>query len=118
MSRSIDERLRLVVMTQGVNLAFEAIAHNLFLIGEDVKALPGEVVDQDPGIPRGEIAAMRDVIGHHYHRIVPAIIHRTVESDLASLKAAVIAIRQRRGGPNGQNWERFLQAAKRDSASN
>ena len=55
-----------------MNVAFEAILHNPFVIGEAVKALPGEVVDQDPGIPRGEIGAMRDVIGHHYHRIVPA----------------------------------------------
>lgn len=81
----------------GVKVAFDAILHNLFVIGEAVKALPGEIVDQDPGIPWAEIAAMRDVIGHQYHRIVPAIIHRTVESDLAPLEAAVIKIRQRRG---------------------
>jgi uncharacterized protein with HEPN domain len=32
---------------------------------------------------------MRDVIGHHYHRIVPEIIHGTVEADLGPLEAAV-----------------------------
>jgi hypothetical protein len=29
---------------------------------------------------------LRDVIGHHYDRIVPEITHRTVESDLGPLK--------------------------------
>jgi uncharacterized protein with HEPN domain len=36
---------------------------------------------------------MRDVIGHHYHRIVPAIIHRTIEVDLIPLEQSVSRIR-------------------------
>jgi len=42
--------------------------HNLFVIGEAVKAIPVEILDRDERTPWNEIAAMRDVIGHHYHR--------------------------------------------------
>ena len=46
-----------------MKIAFQAILHNLF------------------------------VIGHHYHRIVPEISHRTVESDLGPLEKAVRRLR-------------------------
>ncbi len=91
-ARVADERMRQAELLDddaGVQVAFEAILHNLFVIGEAVKAIPAEILEQDPETPWSEIAAMRDVIGHHYHRIVPAIIHRTVEADLGPLEAAV-----------------------------
>lgn len=91
-ARAADERMHLAESSgdvTGVQTAFEAILHNLFVIGEEVKALPPEVLDRDEGIPWGDIAALRDVIGHHYHRIVPEIIHRTVQSDLGPLEEAV-----------------------------
>ncbi|MBU6313392.1 MAG: DUF86 domain-containing protein [Actinomycetales bacterium] len=91
-ARVADERLQLA-QTQGdhagVQMAFDSILHNRFVIGEAVKAIPVEVLEQEPQMPWGEIAAMRDVIGHHYHRIAPAIIHRTVEADLGPLEAAI-----------------------------
>lgn len=65
-ARVADERLHeadAVGDAPGVRLAFDAILHNLF------------------------------VIGHHYHRIAPAIIHRTVQNDLAPLSAAVDRLR-------------------------
>lgn len=73
--------------------AFESILHNLFVIGEAVKTLPREILDHDPETSWSEIAAMRDVIGHHYHRIVPEIIHRTVKADLGPLEVAVKRLR-------------------------
>jgi uncharacterized protein with HEPN domain len=91
-ARVADERLRqaeLAADDAGVQVAFEAILHNLFVIGEAVKAIPVEILDRDERTPWNEIAAMRDVIGHHYHRIVPAIIHRTVKDDLGPLEDAV-----------------------------
>ena len=90
-ARVADKRLRLAESLGdevGLQVAFQAILHNLFVIGEAVKAIPPEVLEQDPATPWSEIAAMRDVIGHHYHRIVPEIIHRTVESDLGPLETA------------------------------
>lgn len=80
-------------------MAFDAILYNLFVIGEAVKALPRDVLDGEPGLPWSEIAALRDVIGHHYHRIVPAIIHRTVERDLPPLEAAVSRMLARQEDP-------------------
>lgn len=91
-ARVADERLQRAQSLgnePGVQIAFESILHNLFVIGEAVKALPTELLDEEPGTPWNEIAAMRDVIGHHYHRVAPAIIHRTVDSDLGPLEVAV-----------------------------
>lgn len=95
-ARLADQRLRLAESLgdeAGVKIAFQAILHNLFVIGEAVKAIPSEILERDPEMPWSEIAAMRDVIGHHYHRIVPDIIHRTVESDLGPLEIAVRRLR-------------------------
>lgn len=72
----------------GVSVAFDAILHNLFVLGEAVKSLPDELLLNSTNIPWKDIAALRDVIGHHYHRVVPAIIHRTVRVDLTPLEAA------------------------------
>lgn len=91
-ARAADKRMRLgesLGDEVGVQIAFQAILHNLFVIGEAVKAMPADVLDREPATPWNEIAAMRDVIGHRYHRVVPAIIHRTVESDLGPLESAV-----------------------------
>lgn len=97
-ARVADQRLRLAESLgdeAGVKIAFQAILHNLFVIGEAVKSIPVEILEQDPDTPWSEIAAMRDVIGHHYHRIVPEIIHRTVESDLEPLETAVRRLKAR-----------------------
>jgi uncharacterized protein with HEPN domain len=95
-ARVADKRLQLAESLgdeAGVQIAFESILHNLFVIGEAVKALPPGITDRDPETPWSEIAAMRDVIGHQYHRIVPAIIHRTVQADLGPLEGAVKRLR-------------------------
>jgi len=95
-ARLADERLQLAESLgdqTGVQVAFESILHNLFVIGEAVKAIPAEVLDRDPSTPWSEIAALRDVIGHHYHRIVPEVIHATVATDLGPLEAAIVRLR-------------------------
>ena len=98
-ARVADERLRLAESEgdeTGVQVAFESILHNLFVIGEAVKALPVELLERETTTPWSEIASMRDVIGHHYHRIVPAIIHRTVRDDMGPLEGSVLRIQGRR----------------------
>ena len=70
-------------------MAFDSILHNLFVIGEAVKALPPDVLEREPDMPWSEIASMRDVIGHHYHRVVPRIIHGTVMNDLGPLGVVI-----------------------------
>ena len=41
----------------GVQIAFDSILHNLFVIGEAVKSLPPTLLDSDPETPCNEIAA-------------------------------------------------------------
>ena len=53
----------------GARLALDALLHNLFIIGEAVKALPREVLESEPDVPWRAIKGMRDVIGHGYHRV-------------------------------------------------
>jgi uncharacterized protein with HEPN domain len=91
-TRNVDDRMRLSESqgdVAGVQIAFDSFLHNPFVIGEAVKSLPPTLLDSDPETPWNEIAAMRYVIGHRYHRVVPAIIHRTVQGDLGPLEAAV-----------------------------
>ena len=112
MTRNVDERLqdildgiararvaddRLVLAASegdpdGEQMAFDSILHNLFVIGEAVKALPPELLDQEPDMPWSAIASMRDVIGHHYHRIVPEVIHATIRNDLSPLEVVVVKL--------------------------
>jgi uncharacterized protein with HEPN domain len=40
-------------------------------------------------VPWRDIKGMRDVVGHQYHRIVPAVVHATVRTSLDPLEQAV-----------------------------
>ena len=89
-ARVADDRMAKAESTgddEGIQVAFEAILHNLFVVGEAVKAIPSSILESAPETPWSDIAALRDVIGHHYHRIVPEIIHRTVQVDLGPLES-------------------------------
>ena len=74
---------------QTTELTFDAVLMNHVVIGESIKALSPELLAHGPDIPWHEVARMRDTIGHHYHRIEPAIIHAAVKRDLPPLSAAV-----------------------------
>lgn len=65
-------------------------------MGEAVKSLPAEVLVDEPDVPWADIKGMRDVIGHAYHQIVPAVIHTTVTRDLELVADAVQRMQQRR----------------------
>lgn len=91
-ARVADARLQAADVAgdlEGVEMAFDAVLLDLMVIGESVKALPAEVLAREPGIPWRDLMALRDRVGHHYHRIVPAIVHSSVRHDLAPLEAAV-----------------------------
>jgi uncharacterized protein with HEPN domain len=91
-ARVADKRMRLADSLgddTGVQIAFQAILHNLYVIGQAVKAIPDEILERDPETPWSEFAAMREVTAANYHRIVPAIIHRTVQDDLEPLAESV-----------------------------
>jgi uncharacterized protein with HEPN domain len=96
-ARIADKRMRLgesLGDDVGVQIAYQAILHNLTVIVEAAKAVPAEVVERDAETPWGEFAAMGfagigDALGRNYHVIDTAEVHRTVEEDLSQFERAV-----------------------------
>jgi uncharacterized protein with HEPN domain len=68
-------------------MAFDALLYRLLVIGEAVKALPPELLDQEPKVPWREVARLRDLLAHHYYRVDPHVIRRTVDVPLRDLQA-------------------------------
>ena len=73
-------------------LVFDAVRIRLLEIGEAVKALPGELLDTEPGIPWSQIARMRDHLAHRYFDTAHAILQATVDGDLPELQRAIQAL--------------------------
>jgi uncharacterized protein with HEPN domain len=69
-------------------MAFDALLYRLLVIGEAVKALPAELLDREPDVPWREVARLRDLLAHHYYRVDPQIIRRTVDAPLRDLPTA------------------------------
>lgn len=91
-----DMRLRLaksLVDEAGMQMAYQAILHNLSVISAAVRAMPAEVIARYPETPWSEIVELPDVIGDRYHRIVPSDIHAVVESYLVPLDVTARRIR-------------------------
>lgn len=79
----------------GVQLAFQAILHNLAVIGDAVRSIPSETLERDADFPWGDYAAAADLVEPTYYRIVPAEVQHTVEAALDPLEAAVHRLSQR-----------------------
>ena len=91
-ARIADKRMRLgesLGDEVGVQVAYQAILHNLTVVVEAAKAVPAEVLARDTETPWAEFARMGDVLGHNYLLIDTAEVHRTVEVDLSQLEKAV-----------------------------
>ena len=91
-ARVADKRLKLTQSLAdevGLQIAFQAILHNLTVIGDSVHAIPGDVLARNPETPWRQIEAMREVTVHNYRVIDTAAVHRIVESDLDLLESAV-----------------------------
>ena len=70
-------------------LIFDAVRVRLIEIGEAVKALPGDLLETEPGLPWSEIARMRDHLAHRYFDTTHALVAATVANDLPQLRAAI-----------------------------
>lgn len=91
-ARVADKRMRLAGSLGddvGVQIAYQAILHNLTVIVEAAKAVPAEILERDTETPWGKFTAMGDVLGRSYRVIDTAEVHRTVEEDLGQLERAV-----------------------------
>jgi uncharacterized protein with HEPN domain len=71
---------------------FDAIVHNLMIIGEAVKQVPDELRKEYLQIPWREIAGMRDIITHTYFRINSRLVWNVINQDLVQLKECIQSI--------------------------
>jgi uncharacterized protein with HEPN domain len=69
-------------------LVFDAVRVRLIEIGEAVKDISVELLDQQPSIPWRKVTAMRDQLAHRYFETSHAIVAQTVGADLVERLAA------------------------------
>jgi len=70
-------------------LIYDAVRIRLIEIGEAVKAISPELLDEAPEIPWSAIARMRDHLAHHYFDTDHAIVRDVIDTELAPLLDAV-----------------------------
>ena len=70
-------------------LVYDAVRVRLIEIGEAVKGIDPDLLDEAPGVPWKEIARMRDHLAHRYFDTDHAIVQDVVDNDLGQLADAV-----------------------------
>lgn len=71
------------------NKTQDAVVRNFEIIGEVVKRIPKDILNQRPEVPWQDIAGFRDVLIHDYDEIDLDEVWLTVERDLPTLHTAV-----------------------------
>ncbi|MBE9048165.1 DUF86 domain-containing protein [Pleurocapsales cyanobacterium LEGE 10410] len=66
-------------------LTFDAVVHNLQIIGEAVKNIPPEIRDRYPEVEWRKIAGLRDIIAHAYFTIDDRIVWDIIQNKLSTL---------------------------------
>jgi uncharacterized protein with HEPN domain len=101
LSRRDDDRLRDIVdaveairrhLRRGDlrdGLVYDAVRVRLIEIGEAVKSLRPDLLDEAPGVPWKEIARMRDHLAHRYFDTDHAIVQDVVDNEVDPLLDAV-----------------------------
>jgi uncharacterized protein with HEPN domain len=56
------------------NKTFDAVVHNLQIIGEAAKQIPDEIRQKYPETAWRKIAGLRDIIAHAYFMVNPKIV--------------------------------------------
>ena len=80
-----------------VEMSGDAIERNLQIIGEAVKALPPNIIDENPGIPWAEIRGFRNILVHEYFGLDMAVVKEVVDNNLPALRQALEPYRQKSG---------------------
>jgi len=70
-------------------LIYDACRMRLLEIGEAVKGIDSEVLDQEPEITWNQIARMRDILAHRYHDTDFAVVTAVIEERLPELRVAI-----------------------------
>ena len=76
-------------------MVFDAVRVRLIEIGEAVRAISPEVLQQEPDIPWLDVAGMRNHLAHRYFDTAHAIVQATLNHDLPPLAAAVTRLLSR-----------------------
>ncbi|WP_158615069.1 DUF86 domain-containing protein [Cellulomonas sp. PhB150] len=71
--------------------AIDAITYRIITIGEAAKALSSEA-RAGSDVSWSDIARMRDLLTHHYHRRDVAVVRATVDGHLDALRRACVVI--------------------------
>jgi uncharacterized protein with HEPN domain len=94
--RVADKRMRLgesLGDDVGVQMAYQAILYNLFVIAGAIRAIPNEILSRDPLTPWSEFVSLPDSIGPGYQATVPTVVHQTIQDKLGPLEIAVRRLR-------------------------
>ena len=76
----------------------DAIIRNFEVIGEAVKQLSPELVEQYPNVPWRRIAGFRDVLIHNYMGVDLDEVWNVIENDLPELEETIEAMREKTEG--------------------
>jgi uncharacterized protein with HEPN domain len=80
------------------DMRFDAVLHNLHVIGEAVKNLPSTFRERHRDIPWREIAGMRDFVAHAYFALDLDILWDAIRHEVPTLlERPVVIIEQERG---------------------
>jgi len=86
---STEARLDEAAVDRAERARLSSVVRELAIIGEAVTELPDSDRSAEPGIPWRNIAGMRILLDHHYHRVDARTVWNTVDQDLEPLRAAV-----------------------------
>lgn len=75
---------------------FDAVIHNLQIIGEATKQIPEVIRQKYPHIEWRKIAGLRDIIAHAYFNVNPKIMWNILTTKLKPLRDCVALILNRR----------------------
>ncbi len=79
----------------GDEILTAAIERHIAVIGEAANFLPDAVKNEFSGISWRDICGMRNILVHGYDTIESSILWDTVQKDMAELKLAIIAIKDK-----------------------
>jgi uncharacterized protein with HEPN domain len=72
----------------------DAVVRNLEVIGEAVRHLMARPEELPEAIPWGDVAGMRNILGHEYFGVDLQIVWQTVTTDLPLLKSELWRLQQ------------------------
>ena len=71
---------------------YDAVIHNLQIIGEATKQVPEIIRQKYPDIPWRQVAGLRDVIAHTYFIVNPEIVWNILNTELEPLRITIVLI--------------------------